>query len=228
MSRTLGADFQQGGFDANEAVKVACMLEDEGIDLLEISGGNYESGIYEEAVNNSKGLVTNDTRKESTKKREAYFLTYAIEIKKCIKKLPILVTGGWRTKGIMEAAIRDGECSMIGLGRPLCGDPDGSKKLLNNEISELPRYEQQLRTGVWCIQWIFSLPIKLFGIINMVSQQAWYYRNIYSIGETGEPDVSLGCFASFLANDAHERALASNLKGDVKCTGSVYSYKGQL
>ena len=125
----------------------------------------------------------------------------------------------------METALRDGECGMIGLGRPLCGDPDGSKKLLLGLVEELPRYEKQLQTGVWYIQWVFALPIKLLGMVNMVAQQSWYYRNIVSMGETGNPSLEVGCFASFLANDSHERALARNMKGGVQCSGSVYVHK---
>jgi hypothetical protein len=30
------------------------MLEQEGVDLLEISGGNYEAGIYKEAVDRAE------------------------------------------------------------------------------------------------------------------------------------------------------------------------------
>ncbi|MEO7730581.1 MAG: hypothetical protein ABIY55_06375, partial [Kofleriaceae bacterium] len=36
------ADFQRGGFDETESMQVVTALEAEGIDLLEISGGNYE------------------------------------------------------------------------------------------------------------------------------------------------------------------------------------------
>lgn len=213
------ADFQEGGFSPEEAVQVALLLDQEGIDLLEISGGNYESGIYEDAVakqERDKGL------RESTKRREAYFLTYAIEVKNAMKKTPTLVTGGWRSRENMEIAIKDKECSLIGLGRPLCGDPDGPKKLLSGDIDSLPRYEKVLRTFHWSLQWIFMLPLQLVSLVNVVSQQSWYYRQLVSIAETGEPDTSLGCFAAYLANASHEQELARNMKGDVNCVGSVY------
>jgi 2,4-dienoyl-CoA reductase-like NADH-dependent reductase (Old Yellow Enzyme family) len=96
------ADFQQGGFSPADAVQVSTMLEEQGgIDLLEISGGNYESGIFEEAT--QKEI---EGKRESTVKREAYFLEYAIQIKKSLKTTPVLVTGGWRAKKFMEQAIR--------------------------------------------------------------------------------------------------------------------------
>src|ERR1700722_12901854 len=37
------ADFQRGGFDAEDAARVIAMLEPLGVDLVELSGGSYES-----------------------------------------------------------------------------------------------------------------------------------------------------------------------------------------
>lgn len=210
------ADFQEGGFTASEAAEVARMLEEAGVDLLEISGGNYEAGIYEQTVKHA------DSKRESTVRREAYFLSYALEIKAKLRVTPVMVTGGWRSVANMDEAVRMKECSLIGFGRPLCGDPDGPRKILSGEILELPRYEQELQTFHWWMQWIFFLPIKLLHVINMMSQQGWYYRCIVAIAETGEPTHNLGCFASFLANMKHEQHLAENLQGDVQCKGSVY------
>ena len=61
------ADFQRGGFDADDSLTVAHALEKEGIDLLEISGGTYES----------TAMVTGTPQRESTRAREAYFLEFA-------------------------------------------------------------------------------------------------------------------------------------------------------
>ena len=38
------SDFQKGGFSHEEAIQVARWLDEVGLDLLEISGGNYENG----------------------------------------------------------------------------------------------------------------------------------------------------------------------------------------
>jgi hypothetical protein len=68
--------------------------------------------------------------------------------------------------------------------------------------------------------------VQLVQLVNVVSQQSWYYRQIVSLADTGEANLSLGCFASYLANASHEQELAKNMKGDVDCVGSVY--KGPL
>src|SRR5207253_964237 len=59
------ADFQRGGFTEEESMDVVRALEDEGIELLEISGGTYESAAM---IGEAK------QQKESTRRREAYFL----------------------------------------------------------------------------------------------------------------------------------------------------------
>lgn len=214
------ADFQQGGFSPAEAVQVSTMLEQQGhLDLLEISGGNYESGIFEATPQREK---EREGQMASTVKREAYFLEYAIEIKKALKTTPVMVTGGWRAKKFMEQAVSNGECSLIGLGRPLCGDPDGPKKLLEGSADSLPRYEKNLRTLHWSLQWVYMLPFKMLHLLQLMGMQAWYYVNIYALAETGEPDLNAGCFASLIANYNHEKHLAVNTKGDVQCKGSEY------
>lgn len=55
------ADFQQGGFTPAEAVAVSVLLEESGsVDLIEISGGNYEAGasVSVQTVVSSKRLIT--------------------------------------------------------------------------------------------------------------------------------------------------------------------------
>ena len=59
------SDFQKGGFMPEEAVQVAEWLEQEGIDLLEISGGNYESGIFEKGETAADGGLNSDQAKQS-------------------------------------------------------------------------------------------------------------------------------------------------------------------
>lgn len=75
------ADFMKSGFTTEESIKVAKALEEEGIDLIEISGGTYENPS-----------MMGSRTKASTKKREAYFLDYADQLKKQID-VPVVVTG---------------------------------------------------------------------------------------------------------------------------------------
>ncbi|MBT7609643.1 MAG: NADH:flavin oxidoreductase/NADH oxidase family protein [Bacteriovoracaceae bacterium] len=155
------ADFSKGGFDHEEAIHVAKTLSDLGIDLIEISGGSYE-----------KPAMTGSPIKESTIKREAYFIEYAKEIKAKIA-CPIMVTGGFRTREFMEESLKKRELDIIGLARPLCINPNFSNQLLSGEdvVSEV----KPLSSGIKIIDTIFPLEI------------IWYTMQINRMGENKKP-----------------------------------------
>jgi 2,4-dienoyl-CoA reductase-like NADH-dependent reductase (Old Yellow Enzyme family) len=100
-------EFQDGDFVTAEAREICRSLERESFDFVELSGGTYE-----------KILMYHGWR-ESTKKREAFFLDFADKIVPALTgKTKVYVTGGMRTVGGMVAALDtvDG----VGIGRPLC------------------------------------------------------------------------------------------------------------
>ena len=90
------ADFQRGGFTEDASMEVIRLLGNEGIDLVEISGGTYE-----------KPAMIQGDRKKSTIIREAYFLDYIEKARKLIKT-PLLLTGGFRSVSVMDQALEDG------------------------------------------------------------------------------------------------------------------------
>ncbi|EPG73711.1 oxidoreductase, FAD/FMN dependent [Leptospira fainei serovar Hurstbridge str. BUT 6] len=118
------ADFQKGGFEESDAIKVIEMLNNTGIDLLEISGGNYESPAMQ---GNSK---------TGTSPREAYFLEFARKASKSAK-MPLMATGGFRSRSIMEEAIRSHAVDMIGIGAPFALNPDCASKLISGELESI-------------------------------------------------------------------------------------------
>lgn len=120
------ADFQRGGFEEGESRAVIAMLATSGLDLLEISGGSYESPAMV-----GKGVAA------STVAREAYFLEYAATVRELAGAVPLAVTGGFRTRAAMDAALASGACDVIGLGRPTATDPDAARGLLDGTVSTL-------------------------------------------------------------------------------------------
>ncbi|MFN3431115.1 MAG: NADH:flavin oxidoreductase, partial [Candidatus Sericytochromatia bacterium] len=108
------ADFQRGGFDEAESMAVVQALDAEGIDMLEVSGGTYEAAA----------MVGNlHEQRASTRAREAYFLTYAERVRSLVR-MPLMLTGGFRTLDGMADALESGAVDVIGLGRPLALEPD--------------------------------------------------------------------------------------------------------
>lgn len=115
------SDFQKGGFTQEESMEVCKALDELGIDLIEISGGSWENPV------NRRG-----DQKESTKKREAYFLEFAEQLKQNVEA-PIMVTGGFRSQKAMEEAIDSGAVDIIGLARPLVVDPELPNKMFSSK-----------------------------------------------------------------------------------------------
>ncbi|WP_299963369.1 oxidoreductase [uncultured Roseobacter sp.] len=123
------ADFQKGGFELPDAVKVAVMLEAEGVDLIEVSGGTFEAPT---AYQHSK---------PSTRAREAYFLDYAQAIKSALG-IPLMVTGGFRSRPAMDAALAQRQTDLIGMGRPFITEPGVAARLLTAPDARAPAPEQ--------------------------------------------------------------------------------------
>lgn len=120
------ADFMKGGFTEEESMQVVKALADVGIDLIEISGGTYESPTM------MSGKV-----KQSTIEREAYFLDYMEKVRKLVKT-PLVVTGGFRSAGAMNHALQTGATDFIGIARTTAIDPDFPNKVLENHNYSMP------------------------------------------------------------------------------------------
>ncbi len=201
------ADFQKGGFSPDDSIQVAKIIEAAGVDNIEISGGTYEQprllGLDNVSINPDRSEV----RKESTIAREAYFLEYAEKIKKNIQ-IPLMVTGGFRTKEGMESAVKSGACEIVGVGRPLCANPFAIKELFDGKIEQLPIYEKTLSLGPW----IFSpsSPFRLIQALNAFGAQAWFYQQIKRMGDNKLPDLSLGLFSAFRKDTNEDKEAFKN------------------
>ncbi|SFT99831.1 2,4-dienoyl-CoA reductase [Pseudovibrio denitrificans] len=116
------ADFAKGGFTEKESMQVIVKLDEVGMDLIEISGGTYES----------MAMADGGTQKESTRRREAYFLKYAEQARK-MSNVPLVVTGGFRSTKGMNDALASGATDLIGVARPMTVQPDMPKRAMANE-----------------------------------------------------------------------------------------------
>jgi 2,4-dienoyl-CoA reductase-like NADH-dependent reductase (Old Yellow Enzyme family) len=193
------ADFQKGGFSLADCITVASWLGEDGVDLLEISGGTYEQLSL-------IGVEPTDVR-ESTRKREAYFIEYAERIKQSAK-IPVMITGGFRSRDVMERAIESGEVDVIGLARPLCTEPDCSTKLIQQTIQNIDCYEDKLVLGTGF--WGNNSPSNLIKAINSFGQVGFYYWQIIRLSKGLTPEPQLGTFKSFLRHMTNDFRL--NLK----------------
>ncbi len=157
------ADFQKGGFSKEDSMAVVKHLSDLGMDLIEISGGTYETPV-----------MTGTNVKESTKIREAYFLEYCEEVRKIVKT-PLMLTGGFRSSQGMNAALATGVCDMVGIARSLAINPNFSKELLSDK--DVTSLVKPLTTGYPFLDRTFPLEI------------VWYTDQIHLLGKGQNPNI---------------------------------------
>jgi 2,4-dienoyl-CoA reductase-like NADH-dependent reductase (Old Yellow Enzyme family) len=160
------ADFQRGGFTEEESMQVIQALQADGINLVEVSGGNYENPS-----------MVGANAKASTLQREAYFLDYAEKAQQLLD-IPLVVTGGFRSAAAMNEALAAGSTDMIGIARPLAVEPDMANKLLDN-----PSYKLELKkltTGIAKLDFAAMLDI------------TWYEHQLARIGagKATKPNLS--------------------------------------
>lgn len=105
------ADFQRGGFSADDARQVVRLLNELAVDLVELSGGSYEAPAMQ-----------GDARDGRTLAREAYFVEFARDIR-TVARMPVMVTGGIRRRPVAEHVIGSG-VDMVGIGTALAIDPN--------------------------------------------------------------------------------------------------------
>ena len=198
------ADFQKGGFTHEDAIQVASWLNEEGLDLLEISGGTYEQPHL---VGIDMGLNPEraEVRRESTIAREAYFLDYANDIRNVFKG-PLMVTGGFRSVQGMNDALNQNACDVIGIARPFCIDPQIANKLLSKDISETPTLEKTMQVGPGVLG--LNSPFSMIKGINGWGQQAFWCLNLIRMGEDLDPSLDLGVFKAFLQYQRNEKEAA--------------------
>lgn len=198
------SDFQKGGFSFEDCLQVVALLDQEGIDLIEISGGNYE----QPRMMGLGGLepVFEPGARESTRAREAYFMNYAREVI-VAAKTPVMVTGGFRTARAMTEALEDG-VAVIGLGRPLCVDPHAPAKLMHGEWDWLPAWETQLKVHPL---FTATLPGDVRRAVEGLALMAFFYRNILRLGDGKSPKRSMSLMAALIAHQITERADAKRI-----------------
>ncbi len=170
------ADFQKGGFSEDESMQVVEALACEGIDMVEISGGTYESPAMVGAPLHAA--------KASTVQREAYFLAYAEQVRRRVTT-PLMVTGGFRSSAGVQAALADGATDLVGLARPLAIDTALATRLIND-----PGYRIEMKnptTGSKAVDHLTFLSI------------TWYEHQLARIGDGKQPLPDMSAWRSVLA-----------------------------
>jgi 2,4-dienoyl-CoA reductase-like NADH-dependent reductase (Old Yellow Enzyme family) len=160
------SDFQKGGFTNAECVELVKALNATSLDMIELSGGSLEQPKVMGVITQDEG---EDAPRASTVQREAYFVEFAGRVRK-VAKMPIMVTGGFRTASAMVEAIERGDLDVVGLGRPMVADPDFPKRILSGAVDA-------------------ALPAK--AAATLIDALAWSNIQLERMGDGLDPDLDL-------------------------------------
>lgn len=129
------ADFQRGGFEAADAKVVVNLLADCGVDLVELSGGSYESPAMQGRTSDGRTMA-----------REAYFLDVAQDIA-CQTRVPVMTTGGITRHSVAQQVL-DAGVDMVGMGTALAFAPHLPKQWQRDTdaVADIPRVNWKDKT----------------------------------------------------------------------------------
>ena len=121
--RLSGAEFVEEGYDLDEGIRIAQMIEPF-VDLLHVTAGTYQRtfGITHPSMFEDHG-------------RNVYL---AAEIKKHVK-VPVATIGGLNDPAQMEEIIASGKADIVYMGRALLADPFLPRKVTENRDEEIVR-----------------------------------------------------------------------------------------
>ncbi len=112
-----------------ELAELAGLLERAGVDLMEISGGNYESPAM-------MGLDSDG--QELRSEHESPFWNSAAAAS-AASSVPVMLTGGFRTRAEVDRALAADVCAMVGVARPLAVRPELAGRFVRGEVDVLDR-----------------------------------------------------------------------------------------
>lgn len=106
-----GEDFIEGGLTLEDSLKVGVMLQKNGMDAIEVSGGTLVSGKFGPSRPGIK-----------TEEKEAYFRDAGKAFKEALD-IPIILVGGNRSFRMAERLVEEGYADYISMSRPLIREP---------------------------------------------------------------------------------------------------------
>lgn len=116
-----GEEFEEKGKDIEEGIEAAKLLEGYGYDALDVDVGCYDAWWWNHPpMYQEKGL----------------YIPYCKMVKDVVK-VPVLCAGRMDNPELASAAVKDGACDIISLGRPLLADADYVNKLRMDNLKSI-------------------------------------------------------------------------------------------
>jgi 2,4-dienoyl-CoA reductase-like NADH-dependent reductase (Old Yellow Enzyme family)/NADPH-dependent 2,4-dienoyl-CoA reductase/sulfur reductase-like enzyme len=114
-------EFVEGGFTIEDVCRVVPMLEDAGIDYINVSGGSYESVKMMIAP---AGIGPGQLE------------PYAARVKQ-VARVPVLSSGRYNSPELAESVLESGSADYVVIGRALIADPDFPNKARAGQVEDI-------------------------------------------------------------------------------------------
>jgi 2,4-dienoyl-CoA reductase-like NADH-dependent reductase (Old Yellow Enzyme family) len=161
-------EYQKGGFTSADSVELTKILNWTSLDLIELAG-TYR-------LTSTPGSEdSDDAVRADAITREAYILPFAAPIR-AVANMPVMVTGGFRTRAAMVEALEKQEADVLGLGRPFIADPESPGRLLSGQIDKLLEPDIAMPANV---------------ALNAFAVLRWNSMQIERLADGLDPDPSL-------------------------------------
>lgn len=164
-------DQLEGGLTEEDAMGMIGIIDQTSIDLIDISGGTYFPGA--------------PASSDSSSGSGPYFVSFAQRAKQ-ITTIPIMATGGFKTRQQAVDAIASGAVDMVSIGRGMALNPNLANDWLNIEggDSKFPRFDTNPPGGV----------------------TAWYSMRLTALAEDNEDAFDLDLESAMSIYDARDEA----------------------
>lgn len=147
MIKINSEDFLENGLTVDEMLRLSVMLEEAGIDAIELSGGTFYSAPY----------LPSRTTKTVRKADEAYYRKAAVRYKQTIR-MPLMLVGGIRSYNVSEQLVQRGITDYVSLCRPLIREPGLIKRWHSGDhrrsecLSENSCFKPAFKgKGIYCV-----------------------------------------------------------------------------
>lgn len=119
--RMSGSELFDGGYDLEEGIRIAKLIEDK-IDILHVSAGTYQRGF---GVTHPSMFLPHGTN------------VYLAEAIKKHVSVPVATIGGLNDPAMMEEIIASGKADIVEMARALLADPELPSKVVTNRDDEI-------------------------------------------------------------------------------------------
>ena len=116
-------DFLEGGLILEDSLKIGALLQKDGIDAIELSGGTLRSGKLSPS---RVGITSED--------KEAYFSEAAKAFKQKLE-IPLILVGGIRSLAVAERIIDQGLADYLSMSRPFIREPGLIRRWMSGDLS---------------------------------------------------------------------------------------------